>query len=164
MKKINNFFIITSVLLTSIIIGFVSCGKDDKTEPKPDLSFYNLRGTWYYAEMIDEMPVNLDIFIEFNDLDNTYSYVGKDETFKGTIKIKEKENNIPYSFSYVYNEVETTHTFNATLYKMLVATGGRGFDQIWVYHFESNWSRYIAVNLYYGNELVQILECFERRE
>jgi len=161
MKQAIIFNLTLSVLIAAMIVWFASCNKDKK-EPDPDLSFNNLLGTWYFTEMISPEHSNANFFITFKP-DNSYSYVNENETINGIFKIKEKVEQMQYSFVYVNDKnVATTYTYNATLYKML-ASGGRDFDQMWLYHFEStNMSRFMAVHFYSGNELVKIFENLKK--
>ena len=87
-----------AVLIAAMGGGFTSCNKDDKKEPEPDLSFHNLRGTWYYTEMISPEQSNENFFFTFHDIDKKYFYVNDNEIINGMVKVLEKEKNIAYDF------------------------------------------------------------------
>ena len=136
----------------------MSCG--DKKEPEPDLSIWEISGLWYYTEMIWPITLNRGHYFEFKT-DNTYSYVTENETVNGIFRIKEREQTA-YSFIFIngYNEEVLVTYDNVTLYKILVS-GSNDYDQLWLYRFTmSDLPANLAVHIYSGNELVQILNVF----
>ena len=155
MKKTNNFYIMAAVLLTSMIIGFVSCGKENQKPEEQDLSCADLMGKW--AKWITHDVIEPLHFIEFKP-NGTYSYVNANETINGFYKVTEKEKGI-YDLL-VYNPFDGNEyfsKFDGTLYKMNVS-GSNVYDRMFVYFLVETRAEvyyYIYIQLYSGDNLVQ---------
>jgi len=158
-KTTKIFRMMAVVLIAAMCAGVTSC--KEKKEPEPDYTNWMLHGTWTRYNMVYGGDYDRGCTITFDIGKESYSFTFDNKTIDGMIKIKEKEQTT-YSWIFVnYENVEITHTSEATLFKILVS-GSNEFDQLWVYKFwgTQNFLGYIAVHLYYGNERLRIFENF----
>ena len=158
-KTTKIYRMMAAVLIVAMSVGLAWSCKEDK-EPEPDYTNWKLHGTWTRLDMFYGGNYDRGCTITFDIGKESYSFTFDNKTIDGMIKIKEKETTT-YSWIFVnYENVEITHTSEATLFKILVS-GSNEFDQLWVYHFSTIFpGPVIAVHLYYGNERLRIFENF----
>jgi hypothetical protein len=147
MKKNIFFYIMATILIGAISVGFSSCSKDNKVPDSDNLS-RKIIGKKWNATILG--PNNYVLFKE----DGTYTCILESETLGG---IYFNGMNINGMFQIKETEETKFGEFDATLFKML-ASGSNDFDQLWVYHYIASVDGHhsaISVHFYSGNELVR---------
>lgn len=159
MNKTNIFSTIVFVLIAAMNIGLALSCKDDK-EPEQEISIDPIINKWYYKIHPEGVGPDTRYYLEFRK-NNSYTYVTEKENIEGMYRITESGKT---TFIYTYlgvspdgAPVEELMTFDdAILYKMLVS-GGKDYDQLWVYSFKMDpRSEYYSIDIHFysGNTLV----------